>query len=191
MPLPVIADTYRVALNWVHTNGQHAVNVMHFYRTSSTAVAVATALDANVASGMWLGVSSGAHVSSIEVTALDGASATYVLGTSGAKWTGSATGDVLVPFSVVVKLSTGNRGRSNRGRVFLPLVGASNITAGVWTTAGLATSQTAWNTFLTAMTTATTFPVVASYKLASQRFVTSFLVEATLGVQRRRQERLR
>ena len=49
--------------------------------------------------------------------------------------------------------------------------------------------QTAWNTFLAAMSTAGVKLCVASYKYATQTEVTTLLVESPLGTIRRRQPR--
>lgn len=189
--LPVIANCYRVALNWVHSSGQHAENVMHFRRLASTAAAVAALVDANVTANMWNQLSSGAVVTSIDVTPLDGSSATVRLATSGAKWTGSDAGDFLVAPAALVSLRTGVRGRSYRGRVYRPFPGEVSVSNGVLSAGGVTASQTAWTTFVAAMNTASCQLVVASYLHQTTADVTTAIVENVLATIRRRQTRLR
>lgn len=191
MPLPIITNIYRVALNWTGPGGQHAVNVMHFSRAGSNAAAVASAIDASVTSAMWTDVQNGWSVTSLEVTPLDGSSATYTLAVTGAKWTGTTAGDFTPGAAALVSLRTNLRGRSHRGRIYRPGIAEASQTNGQLTTGSVATTQTAWNTFLTTVTTAGATPVVASYLHQTADAVTSYLCELVLGTQRRRQTRLR
>lgn len=189
--LPVIGDTYRCALRWGHSTGQNAVNVIHITKAASSAAAVATALDTNATANMWGSVTGGASVNQLSITPLDGSSATYLLTVSGAKWTGAGgAGDFSPASAEVLSLRSTFRGRSKRGRIYLPFIGESSITNGS-ISSGLATTQTAWNTWLAALIASGFFPCIASYKLASQVPVSSILVETLLGTQRRRQGRLR
>jgi len=190
-PLPVIADVYRVALNWVDS-GQVAVNVMHILRSGTTAAVIASSVDANVTAAMWGTVVNGASVNHIVVTPLDGASASYTLNTTGAKWTGSGgVFDPCVQCAVMVKETTAFRGRSNRGRLYLPFTSENVSGGGVIASGTQTTVQNAWNAFLTAMVAAGSQPVVASYLHASQHPVVAYTVELAMGTQRRRQSRLR
>lgn len=188
--LPVIPDVYRVAFNWTGPGGTHAVNVMHFLKASTTAAAVASTIDANVTANMWNNVSLSASVTSLVVTPLDGTSSSYTLTTTGAKWTGPQATSAYVPAAAnVIKLQSTLRGRSNRGRIYLPFQSEGGMTNGVNDNTAL--SQTAWNNFLTAMTTAALQPVIASYLHANQHVVSAYTVESAIGTQRRRQSRLR
>lgn len=190
-PLPVIPDTYRAAFNW-NDSGQTAVNVMHFRRASSSSAAVASLIDANVTAAMWGMIANGASVVRLDVTALDGASATFSLVTTGAKWAGGAgVTDPLIAVAQVIKLQTTLRGRRHRGRIYLPFTGENQTVGGSLLSASVTSVQNAWNTFLTATIAAGLPPVVASYRGASQLDVSSFVVETLVGTQRRRQTRLR
>lgn len=204
--LPVIANTYRCAINWTHGSGQKASNVMHFRAPTLDAVGVANAIDSNVTTNMWNNVLAAATVTSLYVTKLDGVAASYIKTTSGAKWSGTAGASDWAPnVASIVSFRTAKRGQRNRGRIYLPFQAETNTTAGVLP-AGVAANQTAWNTFLTAMATATCSLVVASYGRSEYiknhqlvtavwtpeaNDVTSIVVETTLGTQRRRQSRLR
>lgn len=191
-PLPIIADTFRVSLEWVHTDGQTAANVMHFQGVGKTSADVYAALDTNVAAQLWNIVSGDAKVGEVRVTKLDGGSATYVATPTGAKWAGpgGTGGDTVPQVAAVISLRTALRGRSHRGRIFMPFPVESAIANGR-ITASITTNVTAWNTFIVAMNTAAVPLVVASYKLGSKELVTSVLLETVLGTQRRRQTRLR
>ncbi len=203
IPLPVIANTFRCALRWSFAgSGQNAVNVIHI-RSSAPGMTPAqafTALDSSVAIAMWDSVVNVASVSEVDITPLDGATATASFSTgSPAKWSGSAGGDAEIAGAALVKLSTPTRGRSFRGRVFLPFTSEA-ATANGFLVAGLpGTMTTAWEGFRTALE-ALTSPwaiVVASYDRAhagagaTATTVSSTLVEGALATQRRRQGRNR
>lgn len=204
--LPSIADTYRCQMFWRHSNGQSAANVMHFHKAGSSAALLAAALDANVTANMWANVSGSASVAELHVTPLDGISATYVLAVSGAKWTGAGgVGDEVPQAAAVVSLRTTQRGQRHRGRLYLPFQNEANIANGSLV-GSLATFQTAWNSFQTAMTGAGFILCIASYGhseyvknhqvvtrtwAAFTTDVNAIILEQTLGTQRRRQSRLR
>lgn len=187
MPLPVIADVFRVTLNWTQTTGSiSAHNVMHFENAGGTSTDVYNDINAHVTAAMWDFVVATGRVSSVSVLPLDGSSATTVFSTaSPSKWSGAGTGSDWIPQGCgVVTWQTAERGRSRRGRTYLPWVAEGEQAAGVL--ADVAACQTAWTNFLTAMNLTDTIPVVASYKLASTRSVSAFLVRSFLKTQRRR-----
>jgi hypothetical protein len=140
---------------------------------------------------MWTAVQGDAAITSLDLTPLDGSTASYHHVVSGTQWEGSPTGDMVPGSSCCVSLYTGDRGRSKRGRVFLPWLAESEQTAGTITPTTVSDTVAAWNTFIAAMTTATYPLVVASYKLASYAAVTSVRVRPGAATQRRRQERVR
>lgn len=190
-PLPTIADTYRCALRWVD-GGQSAVNVIHVRKSATTASSIASTIDANVTAAMWGSVVPGASVTTLTVTPLDGSSASFVLNTSGAKWTGSGTaGDALIAPAVIVSNRSSFRGRSRRGRTYLPFTSESVVASGLLDPAKVTSMNTAWAAFLAAMVAAGAQPVIASYKNADQVDWKTATVESTLATQRRRQTRLR
>jgi len=204
--LPTIADTFRCALKWSHTNGQTAVNVMHIHAPTKTPADVASGLDANVTAAMWGFVNVGASVNELQVTKLDGSSATYLLAVSGAKWTGGTTsGDFTPALAMCVSARTGLRGRRNRGRLYLPYISESVASNGSASSA-VTSCQSAWDTFLSTMTAAGLTPCIASYGFSqyrkgttvitntwtpTQNAITKYTVESILATQRRRQGRLR
>lgn len=195
--LPVIAQTFRVALEWHHSNGQIAVNVIHIHTAGAGKLAsdVQENLDDNISSNMWLTVSSGAVVTAIAITPLDGVSATLTSAPAvPAGWTGGASGDFSPATATLIKETTALRGREHRGRVFLPFTAESQMSDGVIDPTTAASVTTAWNGFQGAIEVDADTPMgicVASYKLATQINVSSFLCESLAATQRRRQGRLR
>lgn len=198
MPYPVIARTFRVALNWQDAAGsQHAVNVMHFRSTvdAVTPGEVAATIDAHVTRAMWQPVSSAFHVESLSIIALDGSSAAEEFGTAGAaKWEGPSDGDTIPQAAAIVKLTTALRGRSFRGRVFLPAVSEGVQVGGSIDGSTMDLWRPAWTAFTAAVHDDPDTPLfvcVASYKLAESQIVTLAQPEQETGTQRRRQTRNR
>jgi hypothetical protein len=189
--LPIIADTYRIAFIW-SGYGSNAVNVMHFRKAGSSAGAVGTSVIASWQLGQLQCVGNSSSIDTLHVTPLDGISASVDLATGSAgKWVGFAAGDVIPAQSGIVKLATASRGRSYRGRVFLPWTAESAATVGIMS-AGIVTSlEFAWTAFLAALNAAGVTWVIASYKHATAAPITTITVEQALGTQRRRQTRYR
>ena len=195
-PLPVIADTYRTALTWTDATGQSAVNVMHFRWLLGTndTDGLMTFLNGAVTANMWLPVCSDSVVTDVAITPLDGISATqHYAPTTPAHWTGGNPADFSPATAVIVKLTTPLRGRSHRGRVFLPLISENIISDGRLNSTTAANVTTAWEAFRThSPVSGEQFGlVIASYKLASGELVGNVLCETVLATQRRRQGRLR
>lgn len=169
MPLPIIADVFRVTLNWVDSlTPQGAHNVLHFKTSASgkTPLEVYSCLNTHVTQAMWDFTTTQASVASVSVTPLDGTSAAVQFATaSPAKWTGGGTGNAIPQVAGVVKFATGLRGSANRGRIFLPYVGEGEYDQG--NLADVAALTTAWVTFLNDIITDGTTPMalgIASYK---------------------------
>jgi hypothetical protein len=194
MPLPVIADTFRVVLNW-EEGASNDVNVMHVRDLTGvmSAATVSGIIEGAPVAGCWTSLSNGAHMTKLQVTPLDGTTATHEesVSTSDPKWAGQSASDYLPAVAVVVKLLTLTRGRSYRGRVFLPMTGEAVVSNGQITSGTQTAAQTGWETFFTNLLAADIEPVVASYKLSVATTVEELLVETDLATQRRRQSRLR
>jgi hypothetical protein len=192
-PLPEIDGVYRVALEWTNDTypSMVAANVMHFGQDGGNASDLFGKLDAHATATMWGHTTGTTHVSRIRITKLDGVSPTYdAPPTTVARWKGTQTGSAVNPqVAALVKLVTGARGRSYRGRIFLPFVDESLTTGAVFGSALLTSMQGAWDTFVSAMHTDGADLVVASYKLSTAATVTSQLVERHTATQRRRNHR--
>lgn len=191
-PLPVIADTYRVTLNWSNYNGVTPRNVFHVRAASSSEPEVAVTIGPLFGDSMFQAMSSGQVLTSITVIALDGISASYEYPLP-TEVGGGASGDTIPASAAIVKLGTDTRGPRGRGRVFLGPVCESAQSSGFLNDDPQSTMQTAWMAFVTAMADATPAMslVVASYVHADENLVTALRVEGLVGTQRRRQEQLR
>lgn len=192
MPLPVIANTYRVALLWSHSDlGSDAVNVMHFRKAGATPVDLATKIDSHVGNTMWNFQDSHAVVNEVDVTPLDGTTVTYPFLTGApTKWKGfSSSHDVIPQGAAVMKILTAKRGRSYRGRLYLPWVAETFSTNGVLDATTVTNMTTAWSTFVSAMSGDGYDLVVASYLLETAEDAIAIACEPMLATQRRRLKR--
>lgn len=191
-PLPVIADVVRVAIDWSNSFvTKPATNVMHFSAPGKTLAQVFTALDNRVVTNMWCGATVDTKAITVTLTPLDGSGSTLVQPvTPAAKWAGPAvTGDVVPQVAAIIKFATAKRGRSFRGRIFVPFTAEAQQSSGVVTPATVAAATAAWATWLTNMNGDGVHPVVASYKLGSAEAITAATAEAMTATQRRRQFR--
>jgi len=187
VPLPTIADTFRVTLNWDAGGSQSFHNVLHFFNATGNETDVYNDMNAHVTTGMWGLINGGFKVTSVDVIDLGHAFTSVHFATgSPAKWSGQAGGQVIPQGAAVITERTNLRGRSHRGRIYLPAIDESVQNDGVLDAATVASSQTAWNTFLTAMGATNSQPVVASYKLSTESGITSYVVRPKLRTQRRR-----
>lgn len=192
MPLPVIADTYRVALEWTGPGGLRAVNVLHLTAAASDPAGVWSDLDASVTASMWNHTTSAVAVTRVVITKLDGSTASFIAAPTGAKWAGStAAGDLEVAPSAIVSLRTALRGPRNRGRLYLPFPAEANVANGLLNSAVVTGMNTAWSTFRVAIATAGSPMTVASYVGATATAVLTATAESQLATQRRRQDQLR
>lgn len=194
MPLPVISNIWRCAFVWSDGAGQRAVNVMHFNDGDETGdpLDLVAALVTNTQAHQFDGISEDCFVQELQITPLDGVGATRIepLG-FGSAWTGAGGADFMPQVACLVKLQTGLRGRSRRGRIFLPFISEGGVTdghlAGTWATDG----PTAWEAWRAAMATAHWELQVASYLDSISTSVTLATLEQFTATQRRRQSRNR
>jgi len=203
IPLPVIANTFRIGLHWTTAGGQSGANVFHLQATAPghTAADCMEALDDAVTAAMWGMVASAWSVDEVHITPLDGISATNAFTpATPAHWFGGTGGDFVPAVSGVLKFTTALRGRAHRGRMFCMPPAESQISNGKFTDGTPATSATAWAAFQAALFVDADFTsnlVVASYDRkhsgagATATVVTAIQGETTCATQRRRQERLR
>lgn len=190
-PLPVIANVSRVALNWTSAGLPVATNVMHFFWDSGTPEELAVAIDGVVDANddHLFGTVAGATVSSLDITPLDGETATLNWPTISTNWIGSASGEPIPQVCALVKLGTPVRGRTARGRVYLPNTGEGATSEGNIAGATVSAGQDSWDQFIADLNTASCPLLVASYVEEGARPVTSVLFEARTATQRRRQKR--
>lgn len=198
MPLPVIANTYRVSVEGLLANGSTWANVIHTrFNAGGATTADVNAMEALVdrlytgatlgdATGFWTNwASTLASIQRIRVTALDGVSASVVYALVQA---GAAAGDPLPGgVSWVVTLRTAKRGRSYRGRAYMGGFAEANNTAAGLVQSTLVTSMlSGWEGLRTTLSAAGWSLVVASYKHSTAETVTSVSADAVWDSQRRR-----
>ncbi len=185
MALPVIANVFRVVLNWNHIDGVQPHNVMNVFSDSVDVADIATTMVDAMESGSHLFdcVSSAYHIDSIDVTPLDGTSGGVVtVFTEGPG--GGASGDPIPSVAGVLALGTGFRGPANRGRLFLGPVGEGVVAGGFLT--GYADMSAGWAAFGGALHDAGIDLGVASYVHSTFHLATSYRMDNQIGTQRRR-----
>lgn len=187
-PLPVIANVYRCALNWSSV-GQHAENVIHLRLSAGNASQVMLGLNDAMSENLWAPVTSNARIDTVSITPLDGSTPTETFTTSGAPWGGGTSGSWSPATAGIVSLATSLRGRSYRGRIYMPFIADTANDDGVMASGSLAIARDAWPLFQAALTGGVEH-VVASYKHATAQLVTIYTVKAGLGTVRRRQTRV-
>lgn len=198
MPLPVIANTVRAAVEGLNSSGAPWANVLHFRFTGTPPVLATniTALDLkivklyggpNYASGLFIlsPCKSTVTITQVTYTILDGTSASTVIGhaLAGGQVSNAMPGEV----ATVVSFRTSTRGRSYRGRAFHPPMTTGNYNADGTIAASVLTGyQAQWAAFQADLVTITWEHVVASYLRTLATNVTSYSVDNKADVQRRR-----
>jgi len=189
-PLPVIADVYRVVLKSQATSvlgGQTAVNVMHFKAPGKTPTDVFNAFDTNVTLNMWQMQSPAWRVFEMDVQALDGTDPQHTFSPANVtKWNGATTGEIVPQTCSLIKLTTGVRGKSYQGRIYLPWASEGAQNAGQFTASLVTTCTNAWVQFANNMATAGVALGVASYRLAVWEQALAVKCENAVATQRRR-----
>jgi hypothetical protein len=191
--LPLIADVYRCAFKWSDPAfPTNAVNVMHFKKSGSNPAAIATILNTNVTAAMWYFQEESSVIGEVDITPLDGTSVTYpYIPPVAANWAGERTTSDKIPnVANLIKLVTAKRGRSYRGRVFLPWVHEGSQTNGVLDAAAVSNCTAAWVAFLAAMSSSGAPLQVASYLHATSEPVVAVICERDIATQRRRNSRI-
>jgi hypothetical protein len=128
------------------------VNVLHFVRSSNAYDLddLTNLLDSYFTSDMW-GLSSSADVCShLEITALYDTSSSRVF-TLSSPIVGQGGGDYWPNSCGLIKMTTDQRGKSYRGRVYLPDIAETFVDNGVIKTANQNATTTAWDTFANLM----------------------------------------
>ena len=160
MALPVIANTYQVSIGYGYAGVSTAANVLHVQAFALTAQEIADAV-----AGVWWRtdtwpaiMSNTAFATQLRVTPLDGSSTTAIanaanFGTVNGQQDHLAAG---LSEAIVVTQYTDVRGRSGRGRYYVPYIampfradsGASWVDAGGGITNAFAALNAAWATNL-------------------------------------------
>lgn len=185
MPLPVISNVYRCAFNWDGTMSDRPVVSVQHFRTTKAIDELASDLDALATTTMFSYTEATVEASSVDITPLDGVSASQSFSLANWHSSGGAT-ETLPGFNVMVLGSTGLRGPSNRGRIFLPSPGENVITDGLLDSGNADAITDAWNDFRVNAGIESIEYGVASYVTPDFTTYTSLLCSRKLGVIRRR-----
>jgi hypothetical protein len=195
MSLPVIADTVRIALNWVESGtGQTAENVIHISGDGITAASAAAEMETAWNATMTYPTVETARIQSLSITPLDGTSATLEHTTVGPNWGGEFSGEFSPATSVIVSFGTATRGRSARGRFYYPFCAVSQLDDGMCSSAVVTNAEAAWVSFQASLAAHVLpwFHVVASYKPPGAiHDINAYNIKPAVGTQRRRQGRIR
>lgn len=191
MPLPVIAGTFRITLNWNALQGVKPANVFHVQSGAGNASDVSTALSATLTSAMFTPMNTSYQIQSFEVLPLDGTSATH-FGAPLTAVTGGQTGEFSPASAVLVSFYTLQRGPAHRGRIYIGPCAEAMIASGVIGASPANALTVAWAAFDTALQARTPSVnlCVASYAHSSQLPVANIQCKTVLGTQRRRQDQL-
>lgn len=198
MPLPVIVDVVRAAVRGTCPSGQRWINVHHLRKIAGAPWLAGdfTTIDP-LLRRLYSGAAFGAGIpwmsscvaavtlDDISYTPLDGTSPTSVI-TAGLA--GGAAGTSLPSeVAAVLTLRTNLRGRSHRGRVYLPPVSTGTVSAGGIIPAANVTGEVAQaGGMSTALVAAGYWPCVASYLLHTSSDITSYTMDNRFDVQRGR-----
>jgi len=175
MALPVIANTFQVSIGYGYAGVSTAANVLHVQAFAITAQEIADAI-----AGVWWRtdtwpaiMSNTAFATQLRVTPLDGSSTTAIanganFGTINGQQDHTASG---LAESLVVTQYTDVRGRSGRGRYYVPYIaepfravgGASWTDAGGGITNAFAALNTAWATNLAGIVRGVVSPLHKSF----------------------------
>lgn len=193
MPLPVVADVYLARLVFADANApREAVCDLYFKDTvgSQTGDDLFTDFAASVRRDQWAFQKTTTKLTNLKTTKLDGTAATRDhLTDSNVKWTGQSAGELILQGANVVTVRSGFRGRSRRGRIYLPWVAEDVQSNGILSSANVTAAQTAWGSFMADMVTAGWAPHVVSPLHGDSVAAVSYTVRPYLKTQRRRARR--
>jgi len=195
-PLPVIADTYRVTVDWSPFQGVTPRNIFHLRSASTDVTEVADQLDEVMSSpfdvSLWAVMASGQSAPAFSILPLDGSTATVEHGFTNPPH-GGAAAEIAPAVCLVMSFHTDQRGARGRGRMYIGPVREEAVGNGLFDGTVTGNAAVAWVNFHEALRAATVplDPVVASYVHADAHSITSVRADTVAGIQRRRQQQLR
>lgn len=197
MPLPVIADIFRVEFNFLSQMGAPGVqNVLNVRCTTSGDPAdVADVVDgamAGLSEDPWDCLSEDYVATTILVTPLDGSTAGLVHPLANTPQ-GGGTGDKIMQGAGLISLRTTQRGSRGRGRLYIGPITEEKQDSGIIGLATQTAMTTGWGEVFAAMLLATprVEPGVASYLHADWHELQSLSVDRIIATQRRRLDAIR
>ena len=188
-PLPTIANTHRVTFNWTDSGevvGHNIIGITTGSPMSSAVIAglVANALDSN----MFAPVVSTTELLTIDVFNMGIPEATVQVPVVGVQ--GQSGGQAVPNVAVVVTPRSVARGRSFRGRTYLPMIGESSIDSGIVIGPVVISTLAAWFDFNIALLASSITQSIISIELAVATLVAGYTVDTRQDTQRRRLNRI-
>jgi len=153
VPFPPVTDGASALFVFHNADGKpNRVNTLHFAAATSgsTLAELATVLNANLTSDMWGLMSNADTCTDVLLTDLrsGGGQSNLHLGTP---IVGEGSGHYLPNSCGLIKLTTDTRGRSYRGRVYIPDLAESFTVNGLITPGNQASTSAAWVLFANAL----------------------------------------
>jgi hypothetical protein len=198
MPLPIISHVCRAAVTGACPPGGRWANVWHLNFSgggwpTSTDIAAMEAILLRIYSGSdytsghpyFTFANANTTIDKITVTPLDGSAASTIF-TPGVSASSGNTPLGPAEVACVLSMHTPFRGRSHRGRVYLPPVYVSQLNGGVFSTAFINYILAQVAGAQTALGGANWSIGVASYKTTAFNSATAFTIDTLPDVQRRR-----
>lgn len=188
----VIPNTFRVVWNWTGP-GVNAHNVTHFQTTRTKDELAEVLLDESanlVTTHLWQPIQQDYQCTSLDITPLDGVTATEQYVPTVVRHSGQSGGDAMPNSAGVLTLTTGQQGRSRRGRIFMGPMGEGAQAAGLIGTPSMTAWAGSWEQFRTDLLAENVLLCVVSEVLEEATLVGGFVYRRGVGTQRRRQRRV-
>jgi hypothetical protein len=184
--LPVIADTFRITLNYSSFEGVTPRNVFHVGNPLLDVTALAGVLNDNWVTNMAAPLRADYNPVTFDILPLDGTTPTSNHTFLGPDDFCNGGGDPVPEAAFVLSLKTAQRGPRGRGRLFIGPASEEDIENGKAVNTARDSCQEAWSTFAANILGDGAGLVVASYVHADKHVVTGVTVDSDLGTQRRR-----
>lgn len=196
MPLPVIADVFRVTFEWLPADGISPRNVVHVRSASDDVTEIGGVINDAFAAitdfSPWTFLSNVFACDDLSILPLDGTSATAVVALADTM-IGGATGELIPNMAAVLSFHTEQRGPRGRGRMYIGPTTENKNDSGIVDPTSATNTVTAWGEVIANL--AASDPVVelgvASYVHHDFHPVTSHRLDRIMGTQRRRLDQLR
>ena len=193
MPLPEIANTYRVTWNFTTSRGVTPRIVQHFLCPGSNVDFVGAALVGAATDNMFNPMPQSFEPDTFDILPLDGVTPTRQFDLDPGLQMCQAAEEMSPASAALISLRTDQRGPQGRGRSYVGPVAEAEMANGQLSVGSKNAMQDAWADFLEALAALDpeVLLVVASYAHEESYPVQTLNFELPLGTQRRRQSQLR
>lgn len=193
MPLPVIANTYRVTWNFLPSRGVTPRIVQHFLCPGDNVDYVGAAIVGACVDNMFNPMPQSFEPPTIDILPLDGVTPTRQFDLDPLQNLCQGAEEMSPASAAIISLRTDQRGPQGRGRSYVGPVAEASMENGQLEVADRVAMEDAWADFLSALAALDpeVLLVVASYAHEEAYPVQTLNHEIVLGTQRRRQSQLR